>query len=438
MTVNNRALFQKKSSPVNMPSYSDTAARDTLRTVGGVAPKGIMSSSPELILAQLGQILQPKGPRTNVVPMGGPPPAGSRLPPPVPVPDIAGTGAMQRVTPRPAASMPRPAASMPMPMPQGNPMSGSLQNKPGFHDGGPIGHNHGDDALRSMQASMNTPKEPTSGGFMDKAKGFTDKAKKVFNFNPNRRYEESIPKNFNDLFKLGDNLIVNGLGGPEVRGKRKEKLDAIRKKVLEAKKNPPPREELEAAASQAAPGTPKEVLAAAEVDELLKVMVGAELSAAMASPVINRQTGAVVRESDAQRIGNAAVRASKAKLAVEMGREQNELDRQKSEAVARIQSTKGTGLKLKDQLDIFVKLFGEVAKDYGNDSDQAMVEMRRLHPTLTKTFEDFSGGNAPSTGPVNSVASPEQQEAYVIEFKKLNPETTATDEQIKLATPSDY
>jgi len=129
-------------------------------------------------------------------------------------------------------------------------------------------------------------------------------------------------------------------------------------------------------------------------------------------------------------MAGGAERAAKARLTVEMGREQNELDRQEAEAVARIQAGKGTGLKLKDQLDIFVKLFGEVKPDFGNDSDKAMEEMRRLHPILTKTFEDFSGGNAPSTG---------QEESFILEFKKLNPDAPEmTNEEILLQMPKDY
>ena len=423
MNVYNRSLFKDRANE----------ARDALREMGGVGnkmPKGILASSPELMQAAMPA-------RRPMAPMPMPRPASANLPPASPLPDIAGTQAVRQAQPGAVARPPVAQPMMQRPMPQGNPMSGSLQNKPGFANGGQLNLGGGNPMAFGPESRANQAKSGTLRIAPDNKGGSSQLPRGGSGVRTAAPAPDNVPMSFSELFKLGEDVLREpSQSGPKVRGKRREKQEAIRKKVLEAKKNPPPREELEAAASQAAPGTPKEVLAAAEVDELLDVLVGAEFAKAIAGNVTNQQTGEVIRPTVGARFGNAAERAAKARLTVEMGREQNELDRQEAEAVARIQATKGTGVKPIDDYKLFVDLFETEYGKRGENTESALAAMRKYHPTLTERFLTYSGGQLPDTG--GNVASPEQQEAYVIEFKKLNPETTATDEEIRFATPSDY
>ena len=81
-----------------------------------------------------------------------------------------------------------------------------------------------------------------------------------------------------------------------------------------------------------------------------------------------------------------------------MGSEQNELDRQKAEAVARIQATKGTGVKPIDDYKLFVDLFKEEYGKRGENTESALEAMKKYHPDLTERFLTYSGGQLPGTG----------------------------------------
>ena len=380
MNVYNRSLFKDRANE----------ARDALREMGGVGnkmPKGILASSPELMQAAMPA-------RRPMAPMPMPRPASANLPPASPLPDIAGTQAVRQAQPGAVARPP-----VAQPMPQGNPMSGSLQNKPGFAGGGQLNLGGGNPMAFGPESRANQTKSGTLRIAPDNKGGSSQLPRGGSGVRTAAPAPDNVPMSFSELFKLGEDVLSeSSQSGPKVRGKREEKQEAIRKKVLEAKKNPPPREELEAAASQAAPGTPKEVLAAAEVDELLDVLVGAEFAKAIAGNVTNQQTGEVIRETAGARMAGGAERAAKARLTVEMGREQNELDRKKAESVAKIQAGKGTGLKLKDELDIFVKLFEEERNLRGKNTESALAAMQKHHPNLTERFLTYSGGQLPGTG----------------------------------------
>jgi hypothetical protein len=335
-------------------------------------------------------------------------------------------------------------------------MSGSLQNKPGFEKGGPISlmsqqelrniagnssdamytlaleelANRGLDTSAVLQDVGDSAVVPKASG-LSMGRTFGEMATEVLDPDRKRvssdvvrntKTREVVPVDTSDFLSYGKKLVDQDFG-PDVD----PALRAAQEKIKQVIKKPPPVEEIQDEIDNLDPNLGK-VGSALEVDEALKILAGAEFAKAIAGNVTNQQTGEVIRPTVGARFGNAAERAAKARLTVEMGREQNELDMKKAESVAKIQAGKGTDLKLKDQLDIFVKLFGEVAKDFGNDSDQAMVEMRRLHPILTKTFEDFSGGNAPSTGPVNSLeaarlklkTAPSQKEAIIKKLAELS------------------
>lgn len=412
MNVYNRSLFKDRANE----------ARDALREMGGVGnkmPRGILASSPELMQAAM-PARQPTAPMQQAQPM--PRPASANLPPASPIPDIAGTQAVRQAQPGAVARPPVAQPMMQRPMPQGNPMSGSLQNKPGFANGGQLNLGGGNPMAFGPESRANQAKSGTLRIAPDNKGGSSQLPRGGSGVRTAAPAPDNVPMSFSELFKLGDDLVntpVDENTAPHVQ-ETLLKIEEVKKKTK--------KEDLVEEVKKTIPDVPEKVLAAMEVDEALKILAGAELAKAIAGNVTNQQTGEVIRPTVGARFGNAAERAAKARLTVEMGREQNELDRQEAEAVARIQAGKGTGLKLKDQLDIFVKLFGEVAKDYGNDSDQAMAEMRRLHPILTKTFEDFSGGNAPSTGPVNSLeaarlklkTAPSQKEAIIKKLAELS------------------
>lgn len=454
MNVYNRSLFKDRANE----------ARDALREMGGVGnkmPRGILASSPELMQAAM-PARRPMAPMQQAQPM--PRPASANLPPASPIPDIAGTQAVRQAQPGAVARPPVAQPMMQRPMPQGNPMSGSLQNKPGFEKGGPISlmsqqelrniagnssdamytlaleelANRGLDTSAVLQDVGDSAVVPKASG-LSMGRTFGEMATEVLDPDRKRvssdvvrntKTREVVPVDTSDFLSYGKKLVDQDFG-PDVD----PALRAAQEKIKQVIKKPPPVEEIQDEIDNLDPNLGK-VGSALEVDEALKILAGAELAKAIAGNVTNQQTGEVIRETAGARMAGGAERAAKARLTVEMGREQNELDRQEAEAVARIQATKGTGIKPNDDYKNFIDLFKEEYGKRGENTESALAAMRKNYPTLTERFLTYSGGQLPGTG--GSVASPEQQEAYVIEFKKLNPETTATDEQIRLATPSDY
>ena len=398
MTVNNRRLFKERVTEVN----------NALRVIGGVedkTPKGILASSPELMQAAM-PARRPMAPMQAAMPM--PRPASANLPPASPIPDIAGTQAVRQAQP-----MVQPqAARQAQPMVQGNPMSGSLQNKPGFEYGGQVG----------------------LGNLTDKPMGDTGQGRVSLGGSP---APNNIPMSFSQLFDLGNDLY-HGIGkrldgpvdlgnltdkpmgdteqggvsfggagspapggkrldGPEVRGNKKEKLESIRKKFEEIKKNNT-KEDLIKEVKLTVPDVPEKVLAAMEVDEALKILTGAAAIGAIAGDVTNIQTGEVIRPTIGKNMGSAVERAAKARLTVEMGREQNELDLRKAESVARIQSDKGKGVKPIDDYKLFVDLYETEYAKHGDNTESALAAMKKHHPDLTERFLKYSGGQLPGTG----------------------------------------
>ena len=392
MNVYNRSLFKDRANE----------ARDALREMGGVGnkmPRGILASSPELMQAAM-PARQPTAPMQQAQPM--PRPASANLPPASPIPDIAGTQAVRQAQPGAVARPPVAQPMMQRPMPQGNPMSGSLQNKPGFAGGGQLnfgGHN-AQDYIQSgenfssigPQSRANQAKSGTLRIAPDNKGGSSQLPRGGSGVRTAAPAPDNVPMSFSELFKLGDDLVntpVDENTAPHVQ-ETLLKIEEVKKKTK--------KEDLVEEVKKTIPDVPEKVLAAMEVDEALKILAGAELAKAIAGNVTNQQTGEVIRETAGARMAGGAERAAKARLTVEMGREQNELDRKKAESVAKIQAGKGTGLKLKDELDIFVKLFEEERNLRGKNTESALAAMQKHHPNLTERFLTYSGGQLPGTG----------------------------------------
>ena len=405
MNVYNRSLFKDRANE----------ARDALREMGGVGnkmPRGILASSPELMQAAM-PARQPTAPMQQAQPM--PRPASANLPPASPIPDIAGTQAVRQAQPGAVARPPVAQPMMQRPMPQGNPMSGSLQNKPGFEKGGPISlmsqqelrniagnssdamytlaleelANRGLDTSAVLQDVGDSAVVPKASG-LSMGRTFGEMATEVLDPDRKRvssdvvrdtKTREVVPVDTSDFLSYGKKLVDQDFG-PDVD----PALRAAQEKIKQVIKKPPPVEEIQDEIDNLDPNLGK-VGSALEVDEALKILAGAELAKAIAGNVTNQQTGEVIRETAGARMAGGAERAAKARLTVEMGREQNELDRQKAESVARIQaSAKGKPFLETNEAKLYQERWKSIREATGQNFEKAFSQMAIEMPETHKRW----------------------------------------------------